>query len=141
MAGATEHMVDRIEMVRYAGVPKNMNISNKDAERLLALLVLVLLVGTQMPGAWCDAAQNSISPDWGLSSGAHFLLFASMAWLARVQPLKLSITRIGLKALTLALLTEGLQTFAIDRHPSWSDAGIDLFGTLVGLVLARLSTR
>lgn len=118
-----------------------MNISNRDAERLLALLVLVLFVGTQMPGAWRNAAQNSISPDWGLSSSAHFALFASMAWLARVQPLKLSIARIGLKALALALLTEGLQTFAIDRHPSWSDVGIDLFGTLVGLVLARLSTR
>lgn len=39
-----------------------------------------------------------------------------------------------LAALALALLTEGLQFLAIDRHPRLVDVGIDLAG--VGLVLA-----
>jgi hypothetical protein len=115
-----------------------MNISRKSAERLLAFLVLVLMVGTQMPGAWRDAVQNATLPGWGLSSAAHFVLFASMAWLARVPPLNETIARIGLGGLALALLTEGLQFFAIDRHPNLSDVGIDMSGVVVGLFVARL---
>lgn len=125
-------------MVQSAEVAAHMNISRKSAERLLAFLVLVLLVGTQMSGVWRDAVQNAVLPGWGLSSGAHFVLFASMAWLARVAPLAQPIVRIGLHGLALALLTEGMQFFAIDRNASWADVGIDMSGVVAGLFFARL---
>ncbi len=115
-----------------------MNLSRKNAERLFAFLVFVLLVGTQMSGAWRDAVQDAILPGWGLSSAAHLVLFAAMALLARVPPLQRSVVRIGVEGLALALLTEGLQFFAVDRHPSWTDVGIDLSGIVIGLLLARL---
>jgi len=43
-----------------------------------------------------------------------------------------------LVALALALLTEGLQFFAIDRHPGWDDVGIDMAGAAAGLLLGRV---
>jgi VanZ family protein len=46
-----------------------------------------------------------------------------------------------LAALALALLTEGLQFFAIDRHPRWLDVGIDMGGALLGVALASLLSR
>jgi len=43
-----------------------------------------------------------------------------------------------LVALALALLTEGLQFFAIDCHPGWDDVGIDMAGAAAGLLLGRV---
>jgi len=40
-------------------------------------------------------------------------------------------------ALLLALLTEGLQFFAMDRHPRWLDVGIDMAGATAGLLLVE----
>ena len=62
---------------------------------------------------------------WGLSAWAHLLIFASMSLVAS-RPLAWPWLRVLLAALALALLTEGLQFLAIDRHPRWTDVGIDL---------------
>jgi len=40
--------------------------------------------------------------------------------------------RVLLPALALALLTEGLQFLAIDRHPRWIAVGIDMAGVWAG---------
>jgi VanZ family protein len=53
-----------------------------------------------------------------------------------LQLLPLPVARIVLAA--LALLTEGLQFFAIDRHPRWLDVGIDMAGALAGVGLIKL---
>ena len=56
--------------------------------------------------------------------------------LLAMRPLALPAGRIVLLGLALALVTEGLQFFAMGRHPRWVDVGIDLAGTVsaVGLV-------
>lgn len=109
------------------------------ARRLLVFLVLLLLLGTQMPGAWRADVIEGLHAPGVLSSVAHFVLFCAMALLACVRPLARPWRRVVSLALALALLTEGLQFFAQDRHPRWLDVGIDMAGAALGVVLAGLS--
>lgn len=108
------------------------------SQALLGMQVLALLVGTQMPGAWRSGAVQLLHAPSYVSSLAHFVLFAGMALLLAARPLAWPALRIGLAALALALLTEGLQFLAIDRHPRWLDVGIDLGGALAGVGLFQL---
>ena len=117
-----------------------MKWSRKTALALLAVLLVLLLFGTQMPGAWRDEAFRVTHLPWQMTKVAHFVLFASMACLARVPPLRWSLVRVGFAALAVALLTEALQHLAANRDASWKDVGIDMAGALVGVVLARVAT-
>ena len=109
------------------------------ANRLLAFLVSLLLLGTQMPGAWRANVVESLHAPGVVSSVAHFVLFCAMALLACVRPLAWPWGRVLLLSLALALSTEGLQFLAIDRHPRWQDVGIDMCGALLGIALGGLS--
>jgi len=114
-------------------------MNRRVSDALLALQILALLVGTQMPGAWRNEGVKLMHAPSYISSVAHFLIFAGMTLVAAVRPLAWPVKRIVLATLLLALLTEGLQFMAVDRHPRWLDVGIDMAGTLAGLVLAKLS--
>ena len=100
---------------------------------LLGAQLLALLVGTQMPGAWRSGVIEALHAPSILSSLAHLVLFAGMAAVAVAQPLTWSVLRIAMVALMLALLTEGLQFFALERHPQLRDVGIDMAGALLGV--------
>ncbi|MEO7400649.1 MAG: VanZ family protein [Polaromonas sp.] len=105
---------------------------------LLGLQLLALLVGTQMPNAWRNGAVQAMhAPSW-VSSLGHFVLFAGMAMVLSARPMAWPVARIVLAALALALLSEGLQFFALDRHPRWLDVGIDMAGALAGVGLIKL---
>lgn len=91
-----------------------------------------------MPGALASRAV-CICPGGG-SSGAHLVLFASMAWVASAH-LAWPMPRILLAAMALALMTEGLQFLAIDRHPRWRDVGIDLAGAGLGLAVVWVAAQ
>lgn len=116
-------------------------MSQQFAGRLLLMLVLLLLLGTQMPGAWRAGVVNSLHAPAVVSSVAHFVLFCAMALLAHVRPLAWPWVRVVLLSLALALITEGLQVFAIDRHPRWLDVGIDMAGAFLGVSLSGLGAR
>ena len=116
-------------------------LSRKSALALLAVLLVLLIFGTQMPGAWRDEAFRVTHLPWQLTKVAHFVLFACLACVARVPPLGQSVARVLAGALVLALLTEGLQHFAQQRDPSWFDVGIDMAGAGLGLLLAGLVQR
>ena len=111
--------------------------SRRTAAIALVVLVLLLLLGMQMPGAWRDQALQSTHLPWQVNPLAHFTAFAAMAWLASAPPLRWPLARVLLGALALALLSEGLQYFAAGRHPTWRDVGIDMAGAALGLALAR----
>ena len=100
---------------------------------LLGAQLLALLVGTQMPGAWRSGVMDALHAPSILSSLAHLVLFAGMAAVAVAKPLTWSVLRIAMVALMLALLTEGFQFFALDRHPQLRDVSIDMTGALLGV--------
>lgn len=113
-------------------------MSRRLAWSLLSLHLLALLVGTQMPGAWRSGVERSVQAPFPLSSLAHFVVFTGMALVLSVRPLAWSGGRVVLVALVLALLSEGLQFLAVDRHPRWMDVGIDMAGTFLALALVVL---
>jgi VanZ family protein len=100
--------------------------------------ITILMVGTQMPGAWRNAAEQSVHAPFPLSSWAHLALFTGIALVLSIRPITWPTVRIVLMTLALALLTEGLQFFAVDRHPRLTDVGIDMTGVVLGFVGARL---
>jgi len=114
-----------------------MKKNHRLAQGLLLLQVLLLLVGTQMPGAMRAALEASLHSPWSLSSWAHFVLFAGMVAVARARPMAWPWHRVLLVALCLALGSEALQFFATDRHPRWLDVGIDMAGAVVGLAVVK----
>jgi hypothetical protein len=115
--------------------PSTKTFTRRVAQHLLLLQVLLLLIGTQMPGAWRAGIVDSLHAPSVVSSLAHFVLFAGMATVAHAKPLAWPWRRVLLLTLGLALLTEGLQFFAIDRHPRLIDVFIDLAGAIAGLLL------
>jgi VanZ family protein len=114
-----------------------MMLSRQNALRVLALLLVLLLFGTQMPGAWRDEAFRVSHLPWQLTKVAHFVTFAGIAFVARARPLRWSLLRVLGVALGLALLTEFLQRYASGRDASWVDVGIDMAGAALGLLLAK----
>lgn len=113
-------------------------MSHHLSRALIGLQLLALLVGTQMPNAWRNGAVQALhAPSW-VSSAGHFVLFAGMAMVMAARPLAWPVARTVLVLLALALLTEGLQMFATERHPRWLDVGIDVVGALAGVGLIKL---
>lgn len=110
----------------------------KFATCLLWLFVLLLFIGTQMPNMWRVSIVSGLNIPVGLSSWMHFILFLVMAVVAAMHPLAWRWRRVLFAALGLALITEGLQFFTMDRHSRWLDVGIDMSGTLIGVALVRL---
>ena len=99
----------------------------------MGLQVALLIFGTQMPGTWRASLEGRLHAPFGLSLWAHAVLFAAMAitaWSMGWRP-----GRVLLATLALALATEALQFFAIDRHPRWIDVGIDMAGAGFGLLV------
>ena len=111
------------------------------AKRLIIVQVVLLMVGTQMPGSWREAVLVEMSAPSFLSSWAHFVLFAGMALVAYARPLNISAFRLLLQLLCLALLSEAMQTFSLDRHPRWIDIGIDMGGAIVGVTFIAIARR
>ena len=103
---------------------------------LILGLVLVLMIGTQMPGGLRDRIERSLHAPIPLSSLAHFVLFTGMSCLLAVRPIRWPPRRIGACMLGLAVLTEVLQIFAINRHPRLLDIGIDMAGFAAGVALS-----
>ena len=112
-------------------------LSRRGVWVLLAVHVLALLVGTLMPNAWRTGIVQGLHAPSVVSSWAHFVLFAGMALLLLLRPVAWPVWRVLLAGLALALLSEGLQFFAMDRHPRWRDVGIDMAGVVLAVVLVK----
>lgn len=117
-----------------------MRLTVYSARCLLMAQALLLLIGTLMPGMWRDNTVAALGVPGVISPVAHYVLFCGMAGVASIAPLRWSLSRVILFGLGLALLTEGLQFLAIDRHPRWLDVGIDMAGVLTAMVIV-LYTR
>lgn len=115
-----------------------MHLSRKSALVLLAVLLVTLLVGTQIPGAWRSALENSLHAPFPLAKIAHFFMFALIALVASAKPLKWPLAWVLLGALGLGLFTELLQSLvAMDRDGNLRDVAIDVAGAALGILSAR----
>jgi hypothetical protein len=105
---------------------------------VVTALLAALFFGTLMPGGWKDAALDPLHSPLDLAATAHVVLFAAIIFM--LPPARLwnvehwQLPPLGL---ALALLTEGLQFFAIDRHPNLAGVAQDMLGALVGWLLLR----
>ena len=96
-----------------------------------------------MPGLWRDTTVATLGVPGAVSPIAHFVLFCGIAAVAYIAPLRWPGFRVVVLTLALALLTEGLQFFAMDRHPRWIDVGIDMAGvltTMMSVLVLRFRT-
>jgi len=116
-------------------------MSSRFAWSLFSLHIVALFVGTQMPNAWRNGVEQSLHVHFSLSSWAHFAVFCGMSLLLLMRPLACPVRWVMLLALVLALLTEALQFFAVDRHPRMQDVGIDMAGTLLAWIIMALHNR
>lgn len=105
--------------------------------RLLTLaLVALLFFATLMPGSWKDAAAQPLHSPVDLAALAHVALFAAICFMIPLaQFWRVRLGHLLAVGLGLALLTEGLQHFAIDRHPELAGIYQDMFGTFIGWCL------
>ena len=109
----------------------------RHARVLFVGLLILLYAGTLMPGSAKAAIESHM---WGVipwSGLAHFSLFAAIAALPVYGRMRAAPWLALAIALFLAATTEGLQSFVPGRHPLLRDVGIDLSGTLLGLLTAR----
>ena len=103
---------------------------------LTAASVTLLFFGTLMPGSWKHSAERTVGGPLNLAALAHVLLFATICYLLplarwwRVRSWHLFAIGLG-----LALTTEGLQFFAIDRHPNLAGVVQDMTGATIGWAL------
>lgn len=104
----------------------------------LVIAILLLLAGTTMPGSLKADIEGQLWSDWPWSAAAHFVLFGVIAALQVYGEGRWKIARALALGIGLAVLTEQLQQFVPGRHPLLRDGLIDLAGTVVGLVAARM---
>lgn len=110
-----------------------MPISRLTARLLTVAFLVLLFFGTLMPGAWKDAATRPFGHGIDLPALAHVALFAAIFFLVpRACFWEVKFWHAPALGLALALLTEGLQYFAIDRHPNLAGVVEDLVGTVIG---------
>jgi hypothetical protein len=109
------------------------------ARTLLVALVLVLFFGTLMPGHWKEAGTRPFASVLDLAAASHVVLFALISFLVpRAQFWAVRPWHVFALGAALALATEGLQFFAVDRHPNLAGLCWDLIGTVIGWSVGRM---
>jgi VanZ family protein len=111
----------------------------RDAARFTSLMLIVaLFAGTLLPGSWKDAALQPLPTSIHPAALAHIVLFAGICFtVPPAQFWRVRSWHVLVLGLVLALLTEGLQFFAIDRQPNVDGVAQDLIGALMGWALGR----
>ena len=120
-----------------AGVNR-FSLTPRTARLSMGLLTAALFFGTLMPGSWRDNATRPFEDFVNLSAAAHVVLFALLCYLLPMARLwRVQLWHAPALAVALALLTEGLQFLAVDRHPGLNGVAQDLIGAAIGFWLGR----
>lgn len=103
---------------------------------LTAGLITLLFFGTLMPGSWKHSAEQTVNSPLDLAVAAHVALFAAICYLLPLARWwQVRGWHVFAAGLVLALATEGLQFFAIERHPNLAGVLQDMAGTAIGWAL------
>jgi hypothetical protein len=120
---------------REAGAAVTLGSDGRWRIALLATIV-VLFIGTSMPGSLKASIEGQFWHGWPWSGSAHFGLFALIAAIPAYGEGRWRIVRVMALAVCLAAATEFVQQFVPGRHPLVRDALIDLTGAITGLTFA-----
>lgn len=101
-------------------------------------LLVLLFVGTLMPGSLKAQVESHFWHALPWSALAHFTLFAAMAMLPVYGTGQSGAWRVVLLGALLAATTESMQSLVPGRYPMLRDGLIDLAGTFAGLALRGL---
>ena len=99
---------------------------------LSGALIAAVLVGKLMPGPWKSAFMAPWHAPGAVSTAAHVLLFAAVAFALGHAYRQAKWWQVLGLALTLTAVTEALQHFAIERHPSLMGMALDMAGAGLG---------
>ena len=105
---------------------------------IFTCLVVLLFVGTLMPGSLKAQIESTLWDSMPWSSLAHFAVFGAMATLSVYGNGRTGVWRAVMIAVFFAGATEFLQALVPGRHPLMRDALIDMAGTMTGLGLRGL---
>ena len=102
-----------------------------------ALLVTAIVVGALMPNSLRRELQSHLWQGIPWSAIGHFVLFALLAACPIYGRGPGRWERAALVAIVLAIGTEMMQGWIPGRYPRVRDVGLDMCGTLAGLLVAR----
>jgi len=106
------------------------------ARQTTIVLVALLFFGTLMPGHWRSATELAVNAPGYLGMLAHVVLFAAICFLLPYARFwRVAGWHVLVAGLALALTTEGLQFFAIDRRPGVDGLLQDMLGAALGWAL------
>jgi hypothetical protein len=107
----------------------------------LLTLILLLVVGTLMPGDVKAAIESRFWHGIPWSGLAHLVLFTAIAGQKIYGSSNMAQVRRLALALVLAATTELFQNWVPGRHPLLRDVGIDMCGALLGTLSAYFLSR
>ena len=116
-------------------------MSRRTLLAIWATAILLLLVGTTMPGSVKSGIEAHLWSGWSWSTYAHFILFAVISGIPVYGDERWWIWRSLAFALFLAVLTECLQNFVPGRHMRLHDGVVDLAGATSGMLASSLVGR
>lgn len=115
-----------------------MQLSRRRSWTTFVVLVVLLVAGTTMPVAVKAEIESHIWRNVPWSALAHYTLFALIAMCPVYGSGRAAPWKTVAVALTLAVMTELLQSLVPGRHPQLKDAAIDLAGTATALLLRNM---
>jgi hypothetical protein len=117
-------------------MPTDDRLNRRTARLALAAVTAAIFIGTLVPGPWKNAVLAPLQTHLDAAAIGHVVLFAVFAFVLR-RGLGLTGAAVVAAGLALGLVTEGLQFFAIERHPEWRGVAQDLAGSVLGWLLGR----
>jgi VanZ family protein len=129
-------------LILYSGQKTLRGIESVQLRIWLAVTAVLSIIAIMLPGnlyteSWQVFAYRFGLEDLDINSLAHGVIFAALAFIVRLgrpaDPIWLHIAA----WLPIAVASEVMQLFTIEREPSLYDLVLDMAGVLVGLALAE----
>lgn len=133
-------------LIVYSGHQTMRGIESVKLRIWLAVAAVLSIIAIMMPGdlyadSWRVFAYRFGLEDLDINSLAHGVIFAALAFIVRLgrpsDPIWLHVAA----WLPIAVASEVLQLFTIEREPSLYDLVLDMAGVGVGLALAEASRQ
>lgn len=133
-------------LVLYTGIKTFGGISSVRIKIWLGIVCALSVVALMLPGGFHEAGTEGVNAwldigDVGVDAIGHGVMFTVLAFLVRLgRPSDPIWMHVGAWIL-IAIASEVLQLFTIDRDPSLDDLWVDGIGILLGLSLAEIVSR